>query len=140
VALTSRFLIDTSAAARMRIPHIGDELAESIGAGLVATTAVLDAEALYSARSADEFVRLRSERRIAFEYLPTNDADWQIAIDAQSRLAQLGRHRSVGIADMLTAVAAQAHRLTVLHYDADFETAATVLDFEHRWIAEPGTL
>ena len=124
----------------MRIPHIGDELAEPIEAGLVATTAVLDAEALQSARSADEFVRLRAERRIGFEYLPTDDEDWQLAIDAQLRLAQQGRHRSVGIGDMLTAVAAEKHRLTVLHYDADFDTAATVLDFEHRWVAEPGSL
>jgi predicted nucleic acid-binding protein len=124
----------------MRIPSVGDELAESIAAGLVATTAVLDAEALFGARSADDFVRLRRERRMAFEYLPTDDEHWQLAIDAQLRLAELGRHRAVGIADMLTAVAAQTHRLTVLHYDADFETAATVLDFDHRWIAEPGTL
>lgn len=31
-------------------------------------------------------------------------------------------------------------RLTVLHYDADFDTAATILDFEHRRVAQPGTL
>lgn len=124
----------------MRIQRIGAELAESIAAGLVATTAVLDAEALFSARSAGEFVRLRHERLVTFEYLPTDDEHWQAAIDAQLRLAAQGRHRSVGIADMLTAVTAHTHRLTILHYDADFETAATVLDFEHRWVAEPGSL
>lgn len=138
--MTARYLIDTSALARMRTPRIGDELAEPIGAGLVATTAVLDAEALFSARSADEFARVRRERLVTFEYLPTDDEDWQLAIDAQLRLAERGRHRSVGIADMLTAVTARNHRLTVLHYDADFDTAATVLDFEHRWVAEPGSL
>jgi predicted nucleic acid-binding protein len=140
VALTSRFLIDTSAAARMGNALVADVLRDPIRAGLVATTAVLDADALFSARSADEFARLRDDRRIAFEYLPTDDEDWQVAIDAQQRLAQQGRHRSVGIVDMLTAVAAHNHRLTVLHYDADFENAATVLDFEDRWVAEPGSL
>jgi len=35
---------------------------------------------------------------------------------------------------------AAANRLTVTHYDSDFDTAATVLDFEHRWVAQPGTL
>lgn len=119
---------------------IGDVLRDPIRAGLVATTAVLDAEALFSARSADEFAQLRDDRRIAFEYLPTDDEDWQVATDAQLRLAERGSHRSVGIIDMLTAVMAHNHRLTVLHYDADFETAATVLDFEHRWVAQPGTL
>ncbi len=124
----------------MRTPRIGDELAEPIAAGLVATTAVLDAEALFSTRSAEEFARVRHERLVTFEYLPTDDEDWQLAIDALMRLAQQGRHRSVGIADMLTAVTARTHRLTVLHYDADFETASAVIDFEHRWVAEPGTL
>ena len=53
MALTARFLIDTSAAARMQNPRIGARLGELIEAGLVATTAALDAEALYSARSAE---------------------------------------------------------------------------------------
>lgn len=140
MALTSRFLIDTSASVRMSYEIVGDLLRDPIHAGLVATTAVLDAEAFFSARSADEFARLRDDRRFAYEYLPTDDEDWQLAIDAQLRLAQQGQHRSVGIADMLTAVAAHNHGLTVLHYDADFETAATVLEFEHRWVAPPGSL
>lgn len=95
---------------------------------------------LAAARSASDFARIRARRRLAYEYLPTDDEDWQLAVDAQLRLAQHGRHRSVGIADMLTADTAVKHRLSVLHYDADFETAAEVLDFEHRWVAESGSL
>jgi predicted nucleic acid-binding protein len=36
----------------------------------------------------------------------------------------------------LTAVLAAEHGMTVLHYDydADFEIAAEVLEFEHRWV------
>jgi hypothetical protein len=30
--------------------------------------------------------------------------------------------------------------VTVVHYDSDFETAATVLAFEHRWVLPRGTL
>ena len=111
-----------------------------IDSGVVATTAVLDHEAFYSARSPGEFARLRDRRRSVYEYLPTNDEHWQAALEAQFRLALSGRHRSVGIADLLTAAVAEAHRLTVLHYDSDFDTAATVLDFQHRWVAKPGTL
>lgn len=140
MAITARYLIDTSASARLSRPSIGDRLGRILESGLAATTAVLDAEALFSTRSADEFARVRHERLVTFEYLPTDDEDWQLAFDAQLRLAKRGRHRSVGIADMLTAVAAHKHRLTILHYDADFDTAATVLDFEHRWVAEPGSL
>lgn len=140
MALTARFLVDTSAAARMQHRAVGELLAPVIESGLVATSAVLDAEAFYSARTPDEFAQLRSDRRAAYEYLPTNDEHWQDAIEAQFELARTGRHRSVGIADLLTAVLARAHQLTVLHYDADFETAATVLDFQHRWVAAAGTL
>jgi predicted nucleic acid-binding protein len=140
VALTARFLIDTSAAARMQDPRIGGVLGELIEAGLVATTAALDAEAFYSARSADQFAHLRDDRRKAFEYIPTNDEDWQSALDAQYNLALSGRHRSVGIADLLNATLARRHGLTILHYDRDFDTAASVLDFEHRWVADRGAL
>jgi predicted nucleic acid-binding protein len=33
------------------------------------------------------------------------------------------------VAELLTAALAAAHHLTVVHYDADFQTAATVLAF-----------
>jgi predicted nucleic acid-binding protein len=140
VALTARFLIDTSAAARMAHPTVTEILGPLIEFGLVATTAMLDAEAFYSARSRDDYVQVRRDRRAAFEYIPTDDEHWQTALDAQFQLAMSGRHRSVGIADLLTAAVADANGLVVIHYDSDFDTAATVLDFEHRWVAEPGTL
>jgi predicted nucleic acid-binding protein len=140
VALTARFLVDTSASARMNRPTVAELVGPIIDSGLVATTPVLDAEAFYSARSPGEFARLRDRRRSAYEYLPTNDEHWQAALEAQFQLALSGRHRSVGIADLLTAAVAEAHRLIVLHYDSDFDTAATVLDFQHRWVAKPGTL
>ncbi len=121
-------------------PIVEEQLGPIIKSGVVATTAGLDYEAFYSARSSTDFASTKLRREIAYEYLPTDDEHWQRALDAQFRLAQSGRHRSVGIADLLTATIAEAHRLTVIHYDADFDMAATVLDFEHRWVAQPGTL
>ncbi len=51
------------------------------------------------------------------------------------------------MADLLTATLAVAHQRTAVHYDADFETAATVLTFQHhmtwawvgRWAASAST-
>jgi predicted nucleic acid-binding protein len=140
VAVTARFLIDTSAVARMANPDVAERLALLIKGGMAATTAALDAEALYSARGADEYEELWNDRRLAYEYLPTNDEHWQAALNAQRELARTGRHRAVGVHDLLTAVLAAAHNLTVVHYDSDFETAATVLAFEHRWVLPRGTL
>lgn len=140
MALIARFLIDTSAAARMTRPDVALRLIPLIETGVVATCATLDAEALYSARSPDEYEQLRADRLHAYEYLPTDDDHWQRAFDAQRELARTGRHRAVGIADLLTAVLASEHRLIFVHYDADFDTAAEVLDFDHRWVVPHGTL
>lgn len=140
MAVIARFLIDTSAAARMRVVPVADRLEPLITGGLVATCATLDAEALYSARNPEQYEQVRADRREAYEYLPTDDGHWQRAFDAQRMLARTGRHRAVGIADLLTAVLATEHRLMIVHYDADFEIAAQVLPFEHRWVLPRGTV
>ena len=140
MAVIARFLIDTSAAARMRLAVVADRLEPLITGGLVATCATLDAEALYSARGPEEYEQVRADRRAGYEYLPTDDVHWQRAFDAQRALAPSGRHRAVGIADLLTAVLAVQHRMTIVHYDADFEIAAEVLAFEHRWVVPRGSV
>jgi predicted nucleic acid-binding protein len=131
VALIARYLIDTSAAARMASPLVHARLAPLINAGLVATCATLDAEALYGARNMHEYEQIRADRSAAYEYLPTKDQHWQHALDAQHALAVTGQHRAVGIADLLTAVLGTEHQLTLIHYDADFTLAAEVLAVDH---------
>jgi predicted nucleic acid-binding protein len=140
VALIAQYLIDTSAAARMTQRLVRERLTPLIAGGVVATCATLDAEALYSARNPEEYEEVRADRRAAYEYLATEDEHWRQAFDAQRELARTGRHRAVGIADLLTSVLAAEHRLTLIHYDADFEIAAEVLTFDHRWIAPRGTI
>jgi predicted nucleic acid-binding protein len=81
-----------------------------------------------------------NDRRLAYEYLPTNGEHWQTALDTQRDLARTGRHRAVGVHDLLTAAIAAAHNLIVVHYDSDFETAATVLTFQHVWVLPRGTV
>ena len=124
----------------MRHPDVAARLAPLIEAGLVATTAALDAEALYSARNPVEYEQLWADRRVAYEYLPTEDQHWQAALQAERELARQGRQRAVGMPDLLTAVLAAAHGLTVVRYDTDFETAATVVAFEQVWFAQRGSL
>lgn len=136
----ARYLIDTSAAARMVHAVVAERVNPLIEAGLIATSATLDAEALYSARSSAEYEQLWTDRRAAYEYLPTEDRHWQRAFDAQRSLARTGRHRAVGIADLLTAVLASEHQLTLIHYDADFDIAAEVIDFNRQWVAPRGSL
>lgn len=140
MALIARYVVDTSAAARMRSPQVATRLAPLIEAGLVATTAQLDAEALYSARNPVDYEQLWADRRLAYEYLPTEDEHWQTALTAQRKLAADGRHRAVGMADLLIAVLAIAHDVTLIHYDSDFDIASDVLPLQHRWVVERGSI
>ena len=124
----------------MTHPEVASRLAPLIEGGLVATTAQLDAEALYSARSSAEYEQLWSDRRLAYEYLPTDDEHWQTALDALRQLARTGRHRAVGMSDLLIATLADAHAVTLIHYDSDFDIAAEILPFRHQWVAERRSL
>src|SRR3954465_15809333 len=102
----------------MRRAAVAERLEPLITGGVVATCATLDAEALYSARSPTEYEQVPADRASSYEYLPTGDEHWQRAFDAQRELAHTGRHRAVGIADLITAVLAEQHELILVHYDS----------------------
>jgi len=67
VALIARFLVDTSAEARMTHPEERARIAPLIIGGVLATCATLDAEALYSARSPAKYEQIRADPHAAHE-------------------------------------------------------------------------
>jgi predicted nucleic acid-binding protein len=140
MAVVAAVLIDTSAAARMVHPEVAAVVAPLIASALVGTCAALDFEALYSSRSRVEYEAVRSNRAVAYEYLPTNDVDWMRALDVQRALAARSQVRAVGLPDLLIAAVAERERVTVLHYDADFDIIAAVTGQPTRWVVPRGTL
>ena len=140
MAVVARYLIDTSAAARMHHELVAQRLSPLITAGLVATCAPLDFEALFSARGAKDYDQIRADRRAAYEYLPVLDEHWQRAMDVQRSLAGASRHRGVGLSDLLVAAVAEQHRITVLHYDSDYETISEFTDLQAWWVVERGAI
>jgi predicted nucleic acid-binding protein len=62
MALIARYAVDTSVWARRRQPAVAQRVVPLIGAGLVATCSVLDAEALCTARSPAEYEGIRGDR------------------------------------------------------------------------------
>jgi predicted nucleic acid-binding protein len=95
VALICRHLIDTSVLARMSQPAVAAApVVPLINAGLVGTCAVLDLEALYGARTGAHSEAIRTDRRRAYEYLPTHDEQWQRALDVQGALPGTNSGRS----------------------------------------------
>ena len=67
------------------------------------------------------------------------EAIFERAIEVQGLLAAPGQHR-LPIPDLIVAAAAEAARMTVLHYDADFETIAAVTRQRMEWVAPQGSL
>jgi predicted nucleic acid-binding protein len=58
----------------------------------------------------------------------------------QQGLTDRGTHRSAGVADLFVAATAEAHGMTLLHYDADFVEVANVTGQPIRWLADRGTI
>jgi predicted nucleic acid-binding protein len=138
MALIARYLVDTSVWARRRQPVVAARVVPLISAGLVATCSVLDAEALYSTRSCAEYEQIRRDRRAAYEFLASDQEVWDRALDVQRELAARSMIRSVGIPDLLVAAVAERHRVTVLHYDRDFEHVASITGQLVEWVVPRG--
>ena len=133
------YLIDKSALARMQHPRVQARVAPVIAAGEAATCAIIDLEVLYSTRNRDEHARTRARRQLAYCNIELTGAVFQRAIEVQGMLAVRGQHR-LPIPDLIIAAAAEASRMTVLHYDADFDTIAAVTRQEMEWVAPKGSL
>lgn len=133
------YLIDKSALARMRHPRVQARLAPVIAGGEAATCAVIELEVLYSTRNRDEHTRARARRKLAYRNVELTEAIFERAIEVQGLLAARGQHR-LPIPDLIIAAAAEAARLTVLHYDADFEIIAAVTRQRMEWVAPQGSL
>ena len=140
MALVAAYLVDTSAAARASHPNVASFVAPLVSGGLVGTCAALDFEALFSSRNAIEYEEARLDRQISYEYLPTNDLDWQRALDVQRQLASMSQLRTVGMPDLLIAAVAERERVTIVHYDSDFDTIAAITGQRTQWVAPRGSL
>lgn len=98
-------------------------------------------EILYSARSASDYDRLARELR-ALRPIPLGEAAFQRAGEVQQQLAHVGglHHRSVKIADLVIAAAAELSDTTVWHYDEDYDRIAAITGQPTAWIAPRGSL
>jgi len=139
MAVVARYLLDTSVWAHRRQPGVAERVVPLIGVGLVATCSVLDAEALYTTRSAKEYERERDERRAAYEFLVTDQEVWDRALDVQRELAARSMTRAVGMSDLLVAAVAELHCVVVLHYDADFDHVASITGQSAEWVVPRGS-
>ena len=135
----ARFLVDTSAWARLHQPLVAARVVPLVERGLVATCSPLDLEILFSTRSPDEYEQVLAERA-GLEPVDLDQEQWDRALEVQRALAASARLRAVGIPDLIVAATAERHGLAVLHYDADFDVVAQITGQDCRWVVPRGTV
>ncbi len=140
MAVAPRYLVDKSALARLRHPSVAAVLTPLVLAGEVATCGVIELEILFSARSHADVLRTREIRARAFPLVPVAQQDFDRAIEVMVELARRGLHRAVALPDLLISAIAERERLTVLHYDADYDHVALVTGQAMRWVVPRGSV
>jgi hypothetical protein len=140
MAAVASHLADTSALARLRHPEVAAMLGPLIEAGLVATCGVIEFELGWAARSGTELDQVRADRDNGYDWLPTLDEDWRRALRVQAALWHAAQVRAVGLPDLLIAAVAERERVTVLHYDADYELIAKITGQPVQWVIPRGTV
>lgn len=136
----ANYLADTSALVRlMRDPLARSRWEHQVAAGLLAICPLTELEFLYSARSAADRAWLAEQLHAAYIWMPMPDRIFARAGHVQSELTARGIHRSAGAVDLLIAATAEAHDLSLLHHDRDFDQIARVTGQPMRWLAPPGT-
>ncbi len=143
--MSGDWLLDNSAWARLDLATLTEarrsEIAGRLDAGRLHTSLPFLLEAGVSARDAGDWALIARD----LEALPEASIDAVVerrARDAQHDLVRAGLHRTVPPVDLLLAALAERHRLTVLHYDHDFDRLRrhTDLELAAEWLAPTGSL
>ncbi|MFJ4003263.1 PIN domain nuclease [Streptomyces sp. NPDC090023] len=134
------YLIDTSALVRIVREPVRSHWTNPLKEGLIARCPITEIEFLYSARNSEDREQLVEDLDALFGWTPLDDRALTRAWAVQQELTAKGTHRSAGAVDLLVAATAELQGLTVLHYDNDFETIASVTGQRTQWLMAPGTL
>ncbi|NUP30441.1 MAG: PIN domain nuclease [Streptomycetaceae bacterium] len=135
------YLIDASAVHRLsRNAAVGREWKPLLGRGRISVSEYTQLELGHatSKRVAPGFVE--NDLLAALMWTLTPDGVPTRAKEVQGMLRERSWHQGPGAMDLLVAATAQLLGLTLLHYDADFETIAKVTGQPHRWIAVRGSV
>jgi predicted nucleic acid-binding protein len=137
----ARFLLDASALVRLlREAAVRARWEPQITAGLVGVCPPVELELLYSARSKSEREELLDLMTTAFVWVPMPERIFDRAAEIQAALTAHGAHRSAGAVDLLVAACADLHRLTLVHYDHDFDQITKVTGQAAAGLAPPGSI
>jgi predicted nucleic acid-binding protein len=112
---------------------------EEIEAGRVAVCVPVLLEILYSARSRAQYRALATDLA-GLPLLETTQTTHTLALRTQAALAERSQHRGPTPTDLVVAAIAEAHDVTLLHYDRHYDVIARVTGQPTRWLARRGSL
>ncbi len=132
-------LLETSVLTRLSDPAIAEALrALNLGPGQLGRTSVSDLEIGFAARNGPEWDRIAlSVRR--YKLVNTTSEHIRRAKEVQ-RLLAVKHQRGRKVPDLIIAAAAEAAKLTTLHYDSDFDLIASVTGQSCQWIVPAGSV
>ncbi|HZM84676.1 MAG TPA: PIN domain-containing protein [Candidatus Limnocylindrales bacterium] len=121
-----KYLVDTSALVRILRRQVDDHWHDQVTRGLVAICDPVLVETLTIA-DAKAYTRIEDALREAYPWVPVPDDAWDIVTSVRRELATKSVHQGLSVADHLVVATAIRLKLTVLHEDTDFETAAKMI-------------
>lgn len=135
------YCADTSAWHHAANPEVAHRWLAALSANLVGICDQVRLEILYSAKSATDYDALADELD-GLAAIPIDRETFTRAYHVQRELAHVGglHHRSVKIADLVIAAAAELSGTTLWHYDEDYDRIAAVTGQRTEWIAPRGSL
>ena len=131
-------VLDTSVLKRLSLPAVRTVVEPLADLGRLARAGISDLEVGYSARDTREWDRLVGALDI-LELVETTSEHVLRAKQVQRQLASKSQ-RGRMIPDLLIAAAAEAKRLTVLHYDQDFDKIAEITGQACEWVVPAGSI
>jgi predicted nucleic acid-binding protein len=120
------YLIDTSALVRILRRQVDDHWHDQVTRGLVAICDPVITETLAIA-DAKAYTRVEDALREAYPWVPVPEDVWDVVTSVRRELAKKSVHQGLSVADHLVVATAIRLKLTVLHEDADFQTAARMI-------------
>lgn len=136
--MQDRYLIDKSALARWTKPRVREVLKPLHERYLLAVCQPTEYEMIHSARDSAEATRISTWLH-AFDYLHTDDDSFTRALEVQRHALNAGFHRALSLPDLLIAATAEQNRVTILHYDGDFDMIASLTGQPTQWVAPPSS-
>jgi predicted nucleic acid-binding protein len=119
------YLADSSALWRIqRESAATDRWRTAIEAGEVRSCAPQRTEMLRSARNVAEFEEMHRDLSLHYPDAAVPKGVWRWVDTAQHQLVRAGVLRAFALVDLLVCGTAAHHGLTIVHDDADFETAS----------------